>query len=56
MKLKPILILLLLIVNLSFAGSVTITLVGHDPLTVNIKGTTIDEEAAGLSIFIYFNS
>ena len=56
MKLKTMLILFLLSVNLSFAGSVTITLVGHDSLTVNVKGTTVDEEAAGLSIFIYFNS
>ncbi len=50
------LILLLISVNFSYAGNVTITLVGNDPLTVNVKGTTVDEEAAGLSIFIYFNS
>jgi len=39
-----------------FAGEVTVSLVGNDPLTVNVKGNTANEEAAAFSVFIYFNS
>jgi hypothetical protein len=35
-------------------GNVTVTLVGIDPLTVNIKGDATNEEAGNITIYLYF--
>jgi hypothetical protein len=36
------------------AGDVTITLIGINPLTINIKGDTQNEEAGNISLYLYF--
>jgi hypothetical protein len=56
---KPLNLLKYLIVILSmaqplFAGDVTVTLVGINPLTINVKGNTQNEEAGSISIYLYF--
>jgi hypothetical protein len=35
-------------------GDVTVTLIGIDPLTINIKGDTKNEEAGTISIYLYY--
>ncbi|HEX9935014.1 MAG TPA: hypothetical protein VGB38_07430, partial [bacterium] len=37
-----------------WGGDLTITLVDQNPLTINIKGSSVDEEAASISFFLYF--
>ncbi|PID60526.1 MAG: hypothetical protein CR986_03920 [Ignavibacteriae bacterium] len=54
--LRALTILTSLSLSTILAGNVTITLVGSNPLKVNVKGDTGTEEAAAFSIFIYYNS
>jgi hypothetical protein len=37
------------------AGNVTVTLVGKNPLSINIKGNTQNEEAGNISLYLYFS-
>ena len=39
-----------------FAGDVTVSLHGNDPLIVNVAGATGTEEAASFNVFVYYNS
>ncbi|MCK5147939.1 T9SS type A sorting domain-containing protein [bacterium] len=55
MKSKVLLILLLLVSSALLAGDITMSLSGVNPLTLNVKGTTSNQEAGGLSIYIYYN-
>lgn len=48
------LLILFLMIGLIHGGDVTVSLVGIDPLTINIKGDTQDEEAGNISIYLYF--
>jgi hypothetical protein len=52
--LKYLIAVLFMIAEPIFAGNVTVTLVGIDPLTINIKGDTQNEQAGGISIYLYF--
>ncbi|MCK5148101.1 T9SS type A sorting domain-containing protein [bacterium] len=54
MKKAAIFILIILLVSSAFAGDVTITLVGVNPLTINVKGNSSNEEAGGISVYLYF--
>jgi hypothetical protein len=47
-------LLLLVLCGTLFSGNVTVTLVGIDPLTINIKGNSTDEEAATINIYLYY--
>ena len=44
----------ILLSGLASAGDVTITLVGINPLNINVKGNSQNEEAGSISIFLYF--
>ncbi len=55
MKPKLMILLLLLISNSLFAGDLTMSLSGVNPLTLNVKGTSSNQEAGGLSVYIYYN-
>jgi len=44
----------MLFVRLCWAGDVTVTLVGIDPMTINIKGNSQPEEAGNISIYLYY--
>ena len=52
--LRFLLLTIILISEPLFGGNITITLVGINPLTINIKGDTQDEEAGSMSIYLYF--
>ena len=52
--LRFLLLTIILISEPLFGGNITITIVGINPLTINIKGNTQDEEAGSMSIFLYF--
>jgi hypothetical protein len=47
-------LILFLMIGLIHGGDVTVTLVGIDTLTINIKGDTQNEEAGNISIYLYF--
>lgn len=53
-KIITIIILSLFFAGLSLAGDVTISLTGVNPLSVNIKGSSANEQAGGISIYLYF--
>ena len=44
----------MILIGLIRAGDVTLTLVGLDPLIINIKGDTKNEQAGNISIYMYF--
>jgi hypothetical protein len=46
--------ILFLIINFIHAGEITVTLVGTDPLTINIKADNQKVEAGNISIYLYF--
>lgn len=47
-------VLVLALHGVANAGNVTVTLVGVNPLTINIKGNSQNEEAGNISIYLYF--
>ncbi|MFC1786233.1 FlgD immunoglobulin-like domain containing protein [Candidatus Neomarinimicrobiota bacterium] len=53
--LKLLIIIVLIGFNYSFSGDVTLTLIGNDPLIVNIAGATGTEEAGSINVWVYFN-
>ncbi|MBN1781059.1 T9SS type A sorting domain-containing protein [bacterium] len=55
MKRTAIALILALFCQFIFAGNVTVTLVGTDPITINVKGTSTPEEAWSMSVFLYYN-
>ncbi len=48
--------LILFIAGFCFAGDVTITLMGIDPLYINVKGNSQPEEAGSFSVFVYYGN
>ncbi|HPG40285.1 MAG TPA: T9SS type A sorting domain-containing protein [bacterium] len=46
--------LTLLFTGFAFAGNVTISLVGENPLTINIKGSSSNQQAGSISIYLYY--
>ncbi|MCK5148369.1 T9SS type A sorting domain-containing protein [bacterium] len=55
MKSKLIALMVLIISSTLFAGDLTMSLSGVNPLTLNVKGTSDTQEAGGLSVYIYYN-
>ena len=49
-----IILSLLILAGISWAGDVTVSLSGTNPLSVNIKGTSSNQEAGSISIYLYF--
>lgn len=47
-------LILFFVIDKGKAGDVTVTLIGIDPLTINIKGDTQNEEAGSLNIYLYY--
>lgn len=47
-------ILVMAFPGIAGAGNVTVTLLGINPLTINIKGNSQNEEAGNISIYLYF--
>ena len=52
--LRYLVLIIIMMAEPLFGGSITITLVGINPLTINIKGDTQDEEAGSMSIYLYY--
>ncbi|HPG40286.1 MAG TPA: T9SS type A sorting domain-containing protein [bacterium] len=47
-------ILILFFAGLAIAGDVTVSLSGSNPLSVNIKGSSSNQQAGSISIYLYF--
>jgi len=46
---------IIFLVSFVNAGNVTVTLIGQNPLTINVKGNSQPEEAGAISIYLYYN-
>jgi len=52
---KLVIVLLIVLGGFVKAGNVTVSLIGINPMSINIRGNTVNEEAGNVSIYLYFN-